>query len=128
MANPFIPGVLHDHVTIAHGVEVARIRPGMVQGACDLLDFAGGMGDLSHRPDHIANGVCEIIFPPNGKMQFVPIGDLGFITLEFRETDDLINALQQGVRMLVDNRTLRSGPAEVGFVDLEGPAPPIEGR
>jgi len=119
--------VERDHIVVTNDANWLRLTPSEGDKATAAISTALRMTNFKVLPPKIKCSPFEVRFSEDGTCMLTRPGNAGGCTFKFHEGDDLVQAIQMGVKNLTDALRL-SGGAKAGPMVPTSPEPPIDGR
>lgn len=115
MSRLFMPSANAEAVTVKRGEEFSlNLAPAEVDKATGLISIALGMEELDPLPSHIKDQPFVIRFFEDNTLALERTEGEGSLPFKWAEADELIVALQDGLKCAVNERTLIKGPRGTG--------------
>jgi hypothetical protein len=116
MARIFMPSASSESIVISRdeGKMNLSLAPGEVDKASALLRIALGMEELDNGPSYIKDAPFVIRFFEDDTLALERSDTTGSLHLAWREVDDLMLALKDGLALAINERTLVKGPRGTG--------------
>ena len=116
MARVFLPSASPESIVISRdgGKLNLSIAPGEVDKASALLKIALGMEQLDKGPSHIKDTPFVVRFFEDNTLALERTDREGSVHFSWKETDDLMLALKDGLALAINERTLIKGPRGTG--------------
>jgi hypothetical protein len=101
----FMPDADQNYITITRGEFSLRLTPAEVDKATQLVGIALGMETMDTLPDHITNTPFVVRFFEDDKLALERLGEPGSIPFDWQEADQFIVALNDGLKIAINERT-----------------------
>jgi hypothetical protein len=93
------------------------LAPAEAEVVTNLISIAGAMHNLPALPPNISSqgNAFTIDFSEDGTLCLSKLGSPQIVNFEFSQTSDLIEAINEGVKISIDNKMLSPQPRQTGI-------------